>query len=152
MERTSVERAMRLLEQAVAMQARTEGIIKEAASVLQSGLSKGNHNGHFSRRKHAAFPYIDHGTFSVRWNGSTCSLGATIPLRLLDRLCRRPNCFVCHESLLQDVWQGARKSHNTVRSTIRRLKRSLESAGMIDLAQSIRCQGGGYALALHKVD
>jgi DNA-binding response OmpR family regulator len=152
MERTNVERAIRLLEQAVAMQARTEGLIKEAASVLQSELLKANHNGHFSRRSNGAFPHIDHGAFSVRWHGSTCSLGATIPLRLLDRLCRRPNCFVCHENLLQDVWQGARKSHNTVRSTVRRLKRSLESAGMADLAQRIRCQGGGYALFLHKVD
>jgi len=147
MERTNIERVMRLLEQAVAMHARTEGLINEAASLLQSGLLKGN-NGQSNGRMTRSFPYVDHATFSIRWHGSTCGMGATIPLRLFERLCRRPNCFVCHENLLQDVWQGARKSENTVRSTVRRLKRILEGAGMSDLAQSIRCEGGRYALML----
>ena len=80
--------------------------------------------------------------------GSSCNLGATIPLRLLDRLCRRPNCFVCHENLLQDVWHGSRKSQSTVRSTIRRLKSRLRNAGMEDLACRIRCEGGRYAFML----
>ena len=132
--------------------ARTEGLIKEAASLLQSGLIEGNIMVISNGRMNRAFPYIDQATLSVRWHGSTCGLGATIPLRLFDRLCRRPNCFVCHENLLQDVWQGARKSQNTVRSTVRRLKRSLERAGMADLAQSIRCQGGRYALMLQRAD
>jgi DNA-binding response OmpR family regulator len=150
MERTNVERAMRLLEQALAMHARTEGLIKDAASLLQSGLLKGT-NGQSNGRMTRSFPYVDHATLSVRWHGSNCGLGATILLRLFERLCRRPNCFVCHENLLQDVWQGARKSENTIRSTVRRLKRSLEGAGMAELARGIRCKGGRYALMLENL-
>jgi DNA-binding response OmpR family regulator len=148
MEQTYVQRAMQLLDQVVTMQATTERLIKDAATLLQAALLKGN-NGRSNSQVIAAFPHIDHATFSVRWRGSTCILGATIPLRLFDRLCRRPNCYVCHENLLQDVWQGERKSKSTVRSTVRRLKRSLEGAGMIDLAKNIRCRGAHYALMLH---
>ena len=115
----------------------------DTVAILRSELPRGK-NG----RMPISFPYIDDATLSVRWHGLACSLGATIPLRLLDRLCRRPNCFVSHEDLLQDVWHGARKSQNTVRSTVRRLKRSLEGAGMKGLAQCIQCEGGSYGLVL----
>jgi DNA-binding response OmpR family regulator len=147
MERKYVNRAVQLLEQALATQASTERLIRDAIGLmLAKPLQKINRRS--NDRTNAAFPFVDHDALAVRWNGRVCNLGATLPLRLFDRLCRRPNSFVCHENLLQDVWQGARKSTCTVRSTIRRLKRSLENAGMSDLAQSIRCQGGRYALML----
>jgi hypothetical protein len=147
MEHTCLERVAQLLEQAISMQAATENLIREAMILMRSGVPN-RINGKPIDLIGSELPYIDQATLSVRWQGLSCDLGATIPMRFFERLCRRPYCFVCHENLLQDVWAGARKSQDTVRSTVRRLTRSLENAGMNGLAQSIRCQGGRYALML----
>jgi hypothetical protein len=147
MERKYAQRAVQLLQQVLAAQATTERLVKQAVILMQAEASLAQ-NGRANGRAKPILPFVDHDALSIRWQRSACNLGATIPLRLFDRLCRRPNCFVCHESLLQDVWQGARKSKCTVRSTVRRLKRSLEGSGMAELARSIRCQGGSYALML----
>jgi DNA-binding response OmpR family regulator len=149
MEKKYAERAVQLLEQALALQAETERLVRNAVGLMHTELSR-QQNGRSNGRVTTVVPFVDHDTLSVKWQGFACNLGATIPLRLFDRLCRRPNCFVCHETLLEDVWDGARKSRCTVRSTIRRLKRGLEAAGMTGLAQSIQCQGGSYALMLAK--
>ena len=93
-------------------------------------------------------PFVDRTTMRVHWNGRVCELGATILLRLMERLCRHPNRFVFSDTLLEDVWQGDTKSECTVRSTIRRLKGRLKAAGMGDLVARIRCRGGRYALLL----
>ncbi|MGC8625497.1 MAG: winged helix-turn-helix domain-containing protein [Phycisphaerae bacterium] len=147
MEQIHVQRIMQLLGQIAAMQITTAGCIKEVNELLQAALLTPN-NSQSENQITIKLPFIDSATLAVSWNGATCFLGATILLRLFTRLCRRPNFFICHENLLQDVWQGDRKSQSTVRSTVRRLKRSLEHAGMADLANSIRCEGGRYALVL----
>ena len=133
-------------EQAIALIEQASVCLLEATALLRARLSNG-HDRHSKAHASATSPYVDPATFCVRWRGRTCNLGATLPFHLLDRLCRRSNCFVCPESLLQDVWR-ARKSHDTVRSTVCRLKRRLEAAGMDDLASRIRCEGGSYALML----
>lgn len=147
MEKLHVERIIHLLGQIAAMQITTAGCMKEINELLQAEMLKPN-NGQSENQITSKFPFIDNATFAVRWNGATCFLGCTILLRLFTRLCQRPNFFICHENLLQDVWHGDRKAQSTVRSTVRRLKRSLKHAGMADLANGIRCQGGRYALVL----
>jgi len=81
-------------------------------------------------------PTIDWTTFSVHWDGKTCVLGNTLPLRLLERLGRRPNQFIHCDQLLDDVWQGPR-SKEAVRSVVKVLRQKLIQAGMHDLAASI---------------
>lgn len=93
-------------------------------------------------------PQVDPRTLSVVWAGKNCYLGYTISFKLVARLARRPNHFVAMEDLLRDVWEGDRKSPNTIRSAIRNLKQRLQEAGMNDLAATIQSEGGRYAMLL----
>ncbi len=79
---------------------------------------------------------IDREKLTVSWNGSRCYMGYTIPFRLLVRLARRPNQYVTHECLLQDIWGGPR-SKSAIRSAVNNLRSQLNSAGMGDLAKAI---------------
>jgi DNA-binding response OmpR family regulator len=142
MNHLSLGEAMDLLHQIVALQSATADCIQRLQTIIEHPLSEANGATH---RAPIELPLIDQQRLCVQWKNKTCSLGATIPLRLLERLCRRPNCFVSQEDLLRDVWNGV-KTASTVRSTIRRLKRRLESAGMTELARVIHCAGGRYAL------
>ena len=47
---------------------------------------------------------IDHGTFSVKYNGKTCYLGNSLPFRLFERLYKTPGIFIHYDNLKQDVW------------------------------------------------
>src|SRR5262245_50655580 len=47
---------------------------------------------------------IDPAQRTVQFRGRTCFLGGRLPFRLLARLARRPNAFVSHEELLDEVW------------------------------------------------
>src|SRR5262245_47708275 len=49
---------------------------------------------------------IDPARRTVHFRSRTCFLGGRLPFRLLARLARRPNTFVSHEDLLDDVWEG----------------------------------------------
>lgn len=91
---------------------------------------------------------IDPGTLSIRWGGYECVLGASIGFRLMQRLARRPNHYMSHDHLLDDVW-GCRRSASTVRSAVRDLRQKLSDAGMADLAARIDgSHRGHYALLL----
>lgn len=91
---------------------------------------------------------LDRTTFSVRWEGRSCSLGHSTAFRLLERLARRPNEYVSVDRLLDELWSGPR-SYSTLRSTVCRLKLRLRLAGMGDLAQMIDGRVyGHYALLL----
>jgi len=89
---------------------------------------------------------VDISTLSVFWQGRTCSLRNTILFRLAARLARQPNQYITAGQLLADVWDGGVKSPETIRSTVRNLRRRLKQAGMIDLAAAIRGTGGRYGL------
>ena len=81
-------------------------------------------------------PVIDRPMLSVLYGGRSCFLGNTLPFRLLERLLRRPNQFVSHQQLQDDVWDGE-PSPESIRSVVKELRRKLRCAGMDGLAKAI---------------
>lgn len=79
---------------------------------------------------------VDRDRLQVVFHGKTCVLGNTLPFKLLERLARRPDTYVTHDELLQDVWDGTR-SQAAIRSVVKRLRQALRRDGMSDLAASI---------------
>ncbi len=93
-------------------------------------------------------PLLDETTMCVVWNGVTLHLGHTVAFRLLNRLARRPNQYVAHHDLLQDVWHGDSRAITTIRSSVRHLQGKLRAGGMTELAAAIRGHNGHYILEL----
>jgi len=94
-------------------------------------------------------PVLDDARLTVAFRGRTCHLGNTLPFRLLTRLARRPGCYVTHDDLLADVWDGAIRSDSVVRGTVKVLRQKLRDAGMTELADAIDGSAPGrYALRL----
>jgi DNA-binding response OmpR family regulator len=94
---------------------------------------------------------IDPNRRTVYFRGRTRFLGGRLPFRLLGRLARRPNTFVSHEDLLEDVWDGAVRSDDAVRSAVKALRQRLRPAGLGDLADAIDgTVPGHYALRLDR--
>lgn len=81
-------------------------------------------------------PVIDRPMLSVSYRGRSCFLGNTLPFRLLERLLRRPNQYVSHQQLQDDVWDGE-PSPESIRSVVKELRRKLRCAGMDGLAKAI---------------
>jgi len=97
---------------------------------------------------HKQRPLLDESTLCVIWNGKSLHLGYTRSFRLLGRLARRPNQYVTHLDLLQDVWDGKDLRTATIRSVVRHLRRSLCKGGMEELASAIRGHNERYILDL----
>ena len=81
-------------------------------------------------------PIADPETLAVQWKGKTCFLGKTIAFKLFARLARRPNHFLSHDLLLDEVWE-CRVTKEAMRSAVKTLKQKLRQAGMADLAAAI---------------
>jgi DNA-binding response OmpR family regulator len=93
-------------------------------------------------------PVIDRSRFTVSFRGRTCCLGNTMPFRFLARLVEGLNCYVSHQDLFEDVWDGQR-SADAVRSVVRTLRQKLRQEGLAELAAAIDgTQPGHYALRL----
>lgn len=88
-------------------------------------------------------PTLDRKALTVTWNGTSCFLGYTTAFRLLERLAQRPNQYVSHAQLLDDVWGGSR-SPSAIRSAVNDLRARLTSAGLEDLANSIDGRNPGH--------
>ena len=95
---------------------------------------------------HQQRPLLDESTMCVVWKGVSLHLGHTVTFRLLSRLARRPNQYVTHLDLLQDVWDGEDREITTIRSSIRHLQGKLRAGGMPELAAAIRGHNGRYIL------
>jgi DNA-binding response OmpR family regulator len=95
-----------------------------------------------------AVPFVNVSTLAVEWGGNVCPLKDSSTFRLMQTLCRRPGHVFAFDQLLCHVWAGHIKSPDTVRSTVRHLKRKLENADMGDLAQAIKACGRGYCISL----
>ena len=93
-------------------------------------------------------PLLDESTLCVIWKGKSLHLGYTRSFRLLGRLARRPNQYVTHLDLLQDVWDGEDLRTATIRSVVRHLRRRLCKGGMEELASAIRGHNERYILDL----
>jgi len=90
---------------------------------------------------------VDPDRLQIFFHGKACELGDT-PFRLLLRLAKRPNAYVTYEDLLADVWNGER-SDSAIRSAIKRLRRTLRSQGLDELANAIDgSKPGRYRLNL----
>jgi hypothetical protein len=96
-------------------------------------------------------PMVDESTCVVSWNGRRCFLGHTMLLRLMCRLCRRPNQYVSHQQLLDDVW-GDERTVDTIRSVVRQLRAKLRTAGMGEVARAIRADQSHYGLMLDELE
>jgi DNA-binding response OmpR family regulator len=95
-----------------------------------------------------AGPVIDRSRFSVSFRGHTCRLGNTLSFRFFARLVARPNCYVSHQELFEDVWDGPR-SADAVRSVVKTLRQKLRDAGLGELATAIDgAVPGHYTLRL----
>jgi DNA-binding response OmpR family regulator len=105
------------------------------------GLSPPRSNGHQR-------PILDESTMSVVWKNRTLRLGHTREFRFLGRLARRPNQYVTHLDLLEEVWDGEDREISTIRSLVRRLRNKLKRGGMDDLADAIQGYNGRYILNL----
>jgi len=81
-------------------------------------------------------PTADADSLAIRWKGKTCFLGKTLPFKLFARLARRPNQFLSHDLLLDEVWE-CRVTKEAMRSVVKMLKQKLRQAGMADLAAAI---------------
>lgn len=79
--------------------------------------------------------HVDPDRLQITFQGKACELSDT-PFRLLLRLAKRPNAYVTYEDLLADVWDGDR-SDGAVRSAIKRLRHTLRSRGLSELADAI---------------
>ena len=97
-------------------------------------------------------PIADPNILAVRWNGKTCFLGKTIAFKLFARLARRPNHFLSHDLLLDEVWE-CRVTKEAMRSAVKTLKQKLRQAGMADLAAAINGRRREcYGLILDRFD
>jgi DNA-binding response OmpR family regulator len=99
-----------------------------------------------------AAPIVDTAAMTVTWAGRSCTLGHTIPLRLMERLARRPNQFVPFARLLRDVWDDNARSDEAIRSAVRDLKARLVAAKMAGLADCLRAHRRHYGLFLPKTN
>lgn len=134
------------LTQLAAVHSEAVSLIREIVSVLCDDLSlepehicalaNGAYRRSASKRSQSRLPIADRSTLAVLWKGKSCHLGNTLPFRLFERLVRRPNHFVSHEELLEDVWQ-CRVTKEAIRSVVKVLKQKLCNAGMSDLAVAI---------------
>jgi DNA-binding response OmpR family regulator len=79
---------------------------------------------------------FDRATFHVWWQGKACYLGNTLPFRFLERLARRPNQLIHCDALLDELWDR-HSSRESVRSTVRVLRKKLTEANMQELANAI---------------
>lgn len=97
----------------------------------------------------APAPVVDPSTFTILWNGKTCHLGCGVPFRIFERLAKRPNQYASYNTLIQDVWLGAPRSDETLRSEVRRVRVLLRAAGMPELAAAMKGRNRHYGLILH---
>jgi DNA-binding response OmpR family regulator len=91
---------------------------------------------------------VDRATFSVADGIRVCELGNTICFRLIDCLASEPTRRFTRSQLLAAVWSGQRRAATTVRSAVFELRERLRKAGMDELAEAIRAEGGTYGLMI----
>jgi len=96
-------------------------------------------------------PIVSPTAKTVTWRGRSCKLGNTMLFRLMERLNKRPNSYISYSQLINDVWRGDCRSDETIRSTVRLLKKRLKAARMGMLAKAIRSDKQHYYLDLDEI-
>lgn len=88
---------------------------------------------------------VDESTFAVHWEGKTCQLGHTQQFRLIQQLEKEPRKFLPF-ALLATRMGGC--PDDNIAHVKSRLVKTLQEAGMSELADCIRTQTGYYGLFL----
>ncbi len=95
-------------------------------------------------------PIADRETLSVLFQSKACFLGNTLLFRFFEVISRRPNRYIPHAELLDEVWGGIR-SESTIRNVAKRLRDKLVSVGLSEVAQAIDgSTHGHYVLLLNQ--
>ena len=143
------------LKRLAAIHAATISVLEESVAILQSELET------LSSPKVQALRndeprvdpdqlMIDRSAMCVVYRGRRCFLGNTLMLKFLERLARRPNHYVSHYNLLNDVWEGVREL-SSIRSVVKELRAKLRAAGMSGLSDAIDGHvSGHYGLMLNQ--
>lgn len=92
-------------------------------------------------------PVADRTTLSVLYQGKTCFLGNTLLFRFFEVISRRPNRYISHAQLLDDVWGGIR-SESTIRNVAKRLRDKLVAVDLGEVAVAIDGSTPGYYVFL----
>lgn len=149
------ERTRTLLRRADEALAVCRACIEEVAKLSTGGTSPAPYDGPIGNVLGSegtepwtlfARPFVDAASMTVTWDRRTCRIRSAILLGLLARLARRPNEYVPFDRLLRDVWGVGKRSDDTIRSSVRHLKKKLAAEGMPDLAARIRAAGRRYGL------
>lgn len=100
--------------------------------------------------KWKSLPRVDRDMFSVRFEGKCCVLGNTLSFKLLARLLQRPNVYLSHDHLLEDVWDCVR-TPEAIRSVVKTLRSKLRESQLESLADCIDgSRKGHYAIVLRQ--
>ena len=87
---------------------------------------------------------------SIHFAGRYAQIKSPLRFRLFALLARRPNYFVTYHQISTEVWQGAARSRETLRSTIRLLKQDLCHLKLRELADAIVGEEQRYGLILER--
>jgi DNA-binding response OmpR family regulator len=133
------------LNQLAAAHSEAESLLREIVSKLceefdfdvrSIAASNRRADGSSPARSVQQVPLADPNTLAIHWKGKTCFLGKTLAFKFFARLARRPNQFLSHDLLLDEVWE-CRVTKEAIRSVVKTLKQKLRKAGMDDLAARI---------------
>jgi len=150
-------RIRQALQDLVRTHVHTIQLMEETLSLLNEELSRSSARNGWSRGLSIpksvsidASPLIDPVTFTLWFGGRSCFIGNSLPYRFFCRLAQRPNTYVSHEVLLDDVWDGIR-SNAAIRSVVKILRAKLRAHDMGALAAAIESVPGHYSLRLDKL-
>ncbi len=133
------------IDRLIASHSETLGSLHRLKAIVSSGKSVELETAErfYSEVAEQWMPVMDYSTFSVQHESTICFLGNTLPFRLLARLLRRPNSYVSHQILLDEIWDGIR-SPEAVRSVVKTLRSKLRDAGLVTLSNSIDGKTRGH--------
>ena len=137
------------IDRLIASHSETLGSLHRLKAIVSSGppVELETAEQFYAEVAYRSVPLMDLSRFSVRHEGRICFLGNTLPFRLLARLLRRPNSYVSHQILLDEIWDGIR-SPEAVRSVVKTLRSKLRDAGLVTLSNSIDGKTRGHYAVL----
>jgi DNA-binding winged helix-turn-helix (wHTH) protein len=149
---SEVVRRLRALSMYVAtLQTAVQRCTSEVDSLLELATRLDQHSPQPNppRQPLCVGPFIvDRATFSVSDGIHVCELGNTICFRFIECLASEPARRFTRSQLLDAVWDGHRRAPTTVRSAVFELRDRFRRAGMDELANAIRAEGGTYSLRI----
>ena len=91
---------------------------------------------------------IDEDTFTVRYDGKSCVLRNTKEFSFFRALSKRPGVYVPVDKLIEEVWDGQRRSPSAIKTVAYSLRRALKGAGIDQINIDGKTNRHHYALIL----